>query len=73
MEKRLHNDIFLNRHLKILISFFFISGDSGSNVKNSIDMLNRGELSFPHIKIVYPTAPAQPYTPNNEMVILLFC
>ncbi|XP_047355908.1 lysophospholipase-like protein 1 [Vespa velutina] len=48
--------------------FFHGSGDSGNNLKNSIDMLNREELKFPHIKIVYPTAPAQPYTPNNEMI-----
>lgn len=48
--------------------FFHGSGDSGDNVKEWIDVLNRKELTFPHIKIIYPTAPAQPYTPSNGMI-----
>ncbi|XP_029052546.1 lysophospholipase-like protein 1 isoform X1 [Osmia bicornis bicornis] len=45
--------------------FFHGSGSSGDDIKKWIDTLNKGELNFPHIKIIYPTAPAQPYTPNN--------
>lgn len=48
--------------------FFHGSGDTGDNVKEWIDILNKEELKFPHIKIIYPTAPAQPYTPNNGMI-----
>lgn len=40
-------------------------------MKKWIDILNKGELNFPHIKIIYPSAPAQPYTPNNGMVLLI--
>lgn len=46
-----------------------ISGATGSNFKEWIDILNREELKFPHIKIIYPTAPLQPYTPLHGMVI----
>nr|XP_003702688.1 PREDICTED: lysophospholipase-like protein 1 [Megachile rotundata] len=46
---------------------FHGSGSSGDDIKKWIDILNKGELSFPHIKIVYPSAPAQPYTPNHGM------
>ncbi|OAD56890.1 Lysophospholipase-like protein 1 [Eufriesea mexicana] len=46
---------------------FHGSGATGSNFKEWIDILNRKELKFPHIKIIYPTAPLQSYTPNNRM------
>ncbi|KAK2578677.1 hypothetical protein KPH14_012165 [Odynerus spinipes] len=55
------------RHTATLF-FFHGSGDTGKNVKEWIDILNREELKFPHIKIIYPTAPAQPYTPNSGMI-----
>ncbi|CAK9813480.1 Lysophospholipase-like protein 1 [Anthophora quadrimaculata] len=48
--------------------FFHGSGSTGRNVKEWIDTLNREELKFPYIKIVYPTAPAQPYTPANGLL-----
>ena len=48
---------------------FHGSGATGSNFKEWIDILNREELKFPHIKIIYPTAPLQPYTPLHGMVI----
>ncbi|XP_015179876.1 PREDICTED: lysophospholipase-like protein 1 [Polistes dominula] len=48
--------------------FFHGSGDTGENVKTWIDAILGKELKFPHIKIIYPTAPAQPYTPNNGML-----
>ncbi|XP_003696727.1 lysophospholipase-like protein 1 [Apis florea] len=44
---------------------FHGSGSAGNNFKEWIDILNREELKFPHIKIIYPTAPLLPYTPNN--------
>ncbi|XP_078035014.1 lysophospholipase-like protein 1 isoform X2 [Augochlora pura] len=47
--------------------FFHGSGSSGDDAKQWIDILLREELKFPHIKIVYPTAPAQPYTPIHGM------
>ncbi|XP_076637505.1 lysophospholipase-like protein 1 [Colletes latitarsis] len=48
--------------------FFHGSGSSGNDVKHWVDILNREELKFPHIKINYPSAPAQPYTPNNGIL-----
>ncbi|XP_043503578.1 lysophospholipase-like protein 1 [Polistes fuscatus] len=57
----------IKKHTATLF-FFHGSGDSGENVKAWIDILCRKELKFPHIKIVYPTAPAQPYTPNNGVL-----
>ncbi|KZC11221.1 Lysophospholipase-like protein 1, partial [Dufourea novaeangliae] len=47
--------------------FFHGSGSSGDDAKAWIDLLLGEELKFAHIKIVYPTAPAQPYTPNYGM------
>ncbi|KAK9293977.1 hypothetical protein QLX08_011270 [Tetragonisca angustula] len=46
---------------------FHGSGATGTNFKEWIDILNRQELKFPHIKIIYPTAPLQPYVPLNGM------
>ncbi|XP_076657017.1 lysophospholipase-like protein 1 isoform X2 [Halictus rubicundus] len=48
--------------------FFHGSGSSGDDMKAWIELKLREELQFPHIKIIYPTAPAQPYTPNNGML-----
>ncbi|CAD6225414.1 GSCOCG00005667001-RA-CDS [Cotesia congregata] len=47
---------------------FHGSGSTGKDVKEWIDILNRDEFKFPHIKIIYPTAPAQPYTPLGGML-----
>ncbi|OXU25377.1 hypothetical protein TSAR_002589 [Trichomalopsis sarcophagae] len=46
---------------------FHGSGGNGEDFKQWLDILNKQELSFRHIKIVYPTAPIQPYTPNGRM------
>ncbi|XP_058790137.1 lysophospholipase-like protein 1 [Phymastichus coffea] len=54
------------RHTATLF-LFHGSGGCGEDLKQWIDILNRHELKFPHIKIVYPTAPIQPYTPNRGM------
>lgn len=48
--------------------FFFAKGDNGENMKQWLDIINRRELNFPHIKIVYPSAPIQPYTPYKGEV-----
>ncbi|XP_046613832.1 lysophospholipase-like protein 1 isoform X1 [Neodiprion virginianus] len=61
---KLHTIQATANHTATLI-FFHGSGDTGNNVKDWIKLLNKEELKFPHIKIVYPTAPLQPYTPNN--------
>lgn len=51
------------KHTATLI-FFHGSGDSGDNIKEYLRILNKNEeLKFPHIKIIYPSAPLQPYTP----------
>ncbi|KAJ6666922.1 hypothetical protein lerEdw1_018924 [Lerista edwardsae] len=40
-----------------------VAGDTGQGIKAYIkEVLNR-DLSFQHIKVIYPTAPARPYTP----------
>ncbi|XP_015593661.1 lysophospholipase-like protein 1 [Cephus cinctus] len=53
-----------NKHNATVI-FFHGSGDTGENVRQWVDLLNKRELNFPHIKLMYPTAPSQPYTPNG--------
>lgn len=50
------------------IFFFHGSGGTAEDLKEWVNILNREELQFPHIKIIYPTAPCQPYTPNNGMM-----
>ena len=47
--------------------FFHGSGSSGDAIKEWVDILTREELKFPHIKIMYPSAPLQPYTAYNGM------
>nr|KAF6302558.1 lysophospholipase like 1 [Pipistrellus kuhlii] len=37
--------------------------DSGQGLKNWIKQVLNQDLAFQHIKIIYPTAPARPYTP----------
>ncbi|XP_057330905.1 lysophospholipase-like protein 1 [Microplitis mediator] len=47
---------------------FHGSGSTGKDMKEWIDILTRDEFKFPHIKIIYPTAPAAPYTPLGGML-----
>lgn len=47
-----------------------ISGDTGSNLMEWIRFLLGKDMQFPHIKVVIPTAPVQPYTPLDSEVIL---
>lgn len=48
-----------------MISF---AGGSANEIKQYVDILNRKEFRFPHIKVVYPNAPEQPYTPLGGLV-----
>ncbi|GAB1607238.1 lysophospholipase-like protein 1 [Argonauta hians] len=45
------------------IIFLHGSGDTGQGVREWLQMVLGHELTFPHIRVVYPTAPARPYTP----------
>ncbi|XP_055903048.1 lysophospholipase-like protein 1 [Eupeodes corollae] len=45
------------------VIFFHGSGDTGSNLVEWVRFLLGKDLEFPHIKVIYPTAPLQPYTP----------
>ncbi|KAF9410252.1 hypothetical protein HW555_010601 [Spodoptera exigua] len=44
------------------VIFFHGSGSCGADVKEWVRIMV-SNFSFPHIKILYPTAPLQPYTP----------
>uniref|UniRef100_A0A1A9ZM90 palmitoyl-protein hydrolase n=1 Tax=Glossina pallidipes TaxID=7398 RepID=A0A1A9ZM90_GLOPL len=47
------------------VIFLHGSGDTGPNLIEWIRFLLGRDMEFPHIKIIYPTAPLQPYTPLN--------
>ncbi|KAH8311663.1 hypothetical protein KR044_007397, partial [Drosophila immigrans] len=47
------------------VIFFHGSGDTGPNLLEWVKFLLGRDLDFTHIKIVYPTAPLQKYTPLN--------
>ncbi|KAL4703430.1 hypothetical protein ACJJTC_008149 [Scirpophaga incertulas] len=51
------------KHTATLI-FFHGSGSSGSTLKDWVTLIAE-QHSYPHIKILYPTAPNQPYTPAH--------
>ncbi|KAM6467611.1 lysophospholipase-like protein 1 [Liasis olivaceus] len=50
------------RHTASVI-FLHGSGDTGQGVRDWIKQVLKQDLSFQHIKVIYPTAPARPYTP----------
>ncbi|XP_050070889.1 lysophospholipase-like protein 1 [Anopheles maculipalpis] len=50
------------KHAGTLI-FFHGSGDTGNGLTEWIRFLLGRDMEFPHIKVVIPTAPVQPYTP----------
>ncbi|XP_012977737.2 lysophospholipase-like protein 1 [Mesocricetus auratus] len=50
------------RHSASLI-FLHGSGDSGQGLRQWIKNVLNQDLTFQHIKIIYPTAPSRPYTP----------
>ncbi|KAM4770862.1 lysophospholipase-like protein 1 [Rhinophrynus dorsalis] len=45
------------------VIFLHGSGDTGQGIKLWIREILKQDLAFRHIKIVFPTAPARPYTP----------
>ncbi|CAH6789640.1 lysophospholipase-like protein 1 [Phodopus roborovskii] len=51
-----------SRHSASLI-FLHGSGDSGQGLRQWIKNVLSQDLTFQHIKIIYPTAPSRPYTP----------
>ncbi|XP_005409335.1 PREDICTED: lysophospholipase-like protein 1 [Chinchilla lanigera] len=54
------------RHSASLI-FLHGSGDSGHELRKWIKEVLNQDLTFQHIKIIYPTAPPRPYTPLKGM------
>ncbi|XP_025904214.1 lysophospholipase-like protein 1 isoform X1 [Nothoprocta perdicaria] len=52
------------RHTASLI-FLHGSGDTGQGARAWIKQLLNQDMAFQHIKVIYPTAPARPYTPMN--------
>ncbi|XP_009898376.2 lysophospholipase-like protein 1 [Dryobates pubescens] len=50
------------RHTASLI-FLHGSGDTGLGARTWIKQILNQDMSFQHIKIIYPTAPSRPYTP----------
>ncbi|XP_019372012.1 PREDICTED: lysophospholipase-like protein 1 [Gavialis gangeticus] len=50
------------RHTASVI-FLHGSGDTGQGVRAWIKQVLSQDLAFQHIKVIYPTAPARPYTP----------
>nr|XP_060610235.1 lysophospholipase-like protein 1 [Anolis sagrei ordinatus] len=50
------------RHTASVI-FLHGSGDTGPGVRDWIKQVLKQDLSFQHIKVIYPTAPVRPYTP----------
>ncbi|KAM8810156.1 lysophospholipase-like protein 1 [Eudromia elegans] len=50
------------RHTASLI-FLHGSGDTGQGVRTWIKQILNQDMAFQHIKVIYPTAPARPYTP----------
>lgn len=47
----------------IHMNAFMFTGDTGKNLIEWIRFLLGREMEFPHIKVIYPTAPFKPYTP----------
>uniref|UniRef100_A0A1B6GQS3 palmitoyl-protein hydrolase n=1 Tax=Cuerna arida TaxID=1464854 RepID=A0A1B6GQS3_9HEMI len=48
-----------------LVIFLHGSGDTGSGAKAWVEMLMGERMAFPHLKVMFPTAPLRPYTPLN--------
>lgn len=48
-------------------------GDTGHNLIEWIRFLLGKDMQFPHIKMIFPTAPLQPYTPlGGEVFVFVF-
>lgn len=57
------------RRFRIHYYIFFL-GDTGENVAEWLRLLTKNKPAFPRIKVIYPTAPLQPYTPLNGQVLV---
>ncbi|XP_063775194.1 lysophospholipase-like protein 1 isoform X2 [Pseudophryne corroboree] len=55
------------RHTASVI-FLHGSGDSGPGIRSWIKDILKKDLAFTHIKVIFPTAPARPYTPMQGAV-----
>ncbi|XP_059045849.1 lysophospholipase-like protein 1 [Achroia grisella] len=49
------------------VIFFHGSGSSGADMKEWVRLMVKN-FSFPHIKVMYPTAPLQPYSPSGGLM-----
>lgn len=47
----------------------FCLGDSGENLIEWLRFLLCRDFKFPHIKVIFPTAPLQPFTIFNGVVL----
>ncbi|XP_007902709.1 lysophospholipase-like protein 1 isoform X3 [Callorhinchus milii] len=52
------------RHTASII-FLHGSGDTGQGIRAWVKDVLSKDLIFPHIRVIYPTAPLRPYTPMN--------
>lgn len=59
----------LFRHKNLILNFVNrLKGDTGHNFIEWIRFLLGRDIEFPHIKMVFPTAPVQPYTPMDRQL-----
>jgi phospholipase/carboxylesterase len=49
-------------------TLFSCSGDTGNNFIEWVRFVLGKDMDFPHIKLIYPTAPVQPFTPAGGEV-----
>ncbi|XP_028035472.1 lysophospholipase-like protein 1 [Bombyx mandarina] len=49
------------------VIFFHGSGSTGADIKEWVRLMVE-QFSFPHVKVLFPTAPLQPYTPAGGMM-----
>ncbi|VDI56258.1 phospholipase/carboxylesterase [Mytilus galloprovincialis] len=47
------------------VFFLHGSGDTGIGIQDWLRSILDDDFKFPHLKVIFPTAPLRPYTPNN--------
>lgn len=57
--------------MNLIINIYKSLGDSGHNLVEWIRFLLGRDLDFPHLKIIFPTAPVQKYSLYGGQVKLL--
>lgn len=60
--------IIVNECVAVFLCVFCISGDTGPNLLEWVRFLLGKDMQFEHVKMVFPTAPSQPYTPMGGEV-----